>query len=124
MALLRSRAQRVFTGVSATLLLLLAANLPFDAGATPVGGFSRRMEPGRLELVRSDTHSPQSFWLAGNTEGLKWAPRTRLGGRNQWRVHLPLWIPLAGSLAWCAWSWRAPRGGRPQSPKNDAMRAA
>jgi hypothetical protein len=108
----RARARGLSTGLSATLLLLLALNVPFYAGSTPVQGFSWRMESGRVELWRSDTKSPKSFWVAGNTEGLKWAPRVRIHGADDWRVILPLWIPLACALAWCAWAWRAPHASR------------
>lgn len=108
------RARWISTGLSAGLLLLLAANLPFYAGSTPVQGFSWRMESGRLELWRSDNKAVQGFWLAGNSEGLKWAPRVRIHGPDAWRVHLPLWIPLVGALAWCAWTWRMRSGGRAQ----------
>jgi hypothetical protein len=105
----RVRARRASTGLSVALLLLLAANVPFYAGSTPMEGFSWRMESGRLELWRSDTKAPKSFWVAGNTEGLKWVPRVRIHGADDWRLVLPLWIPLLGALAWCAWSWRPPR---------------
>jgi hypothetical protein len=102
----RLRARRVATGLTVALLLLLAANVPFYAGSTPVDGFSWRMESGRLELWRSDTKSAKSFWVAGNTEGLKWAPRVRIHGTDNWRLLLPLWIPLVGALVWCAHTWR------------------
>jgi hypothetical protein len=102
----RWRSRWLSTGLSAALLALLALNVPFYAGGTPVEGFRWRMEHGCLSLLRSDVVRLQSFWVAGNTEGLRWTPRVRIHDSDHWRVILPLWMPLVAALAWCAWSWR------------------
>lgn len=113
----RLRSRSVSTALSAALLALLALNVPFYAGGTPVEGFSWRMEHGCLSLWRADTKRPKSFWIDGNTEGLRWAPRVRIHSADDWRVIVPLWIPLVGALAWCAWSWKRAAS---QSPNNEA----
>lgn len=117
----RFRSRWLSTGLSAALLALLALNVPFYAGGTPVEGFSWRLEHGCLSLWRSDTKRPKSFWVAGNTEGLRWTPRVRLHGTDNWRVILPLWMPLAAALAWCAWSWRR---AEHHSPNREATSSA
>jgi hypothetical protein len=108
------RARWAATGLTAALFLLLAANVPFYSGSTPVDGFSWRMEHGRLTLWRSDVQTASGFWLDWNSEGLHWSPRVKINGPDDWKLTLPVWIPLAGALAWCYVAWR-PRGTAPSS---------
>jgi len=114
MRLARVRSRWVAVALAAALALLLAASLPFYAGSTPVEGLSWRMEHGRLTVRRFGDKRPNSLWVAGNTEGLRWSPELELNGGDNWKVTLPLWIPLAGALAWCYVAWR-PRGTAPSS---------
>lgn len=102
----RARSRWTATALAGVLLLLLAANLPFYAGSTPVEGFSWRMEHGRLTLTRSELERPTGFWVDLNSEGLRWRPRAKIYGPSDWMVTLPLWMPLAAALAGCVWAWR------------------
>lgn len=105
----RSRWRWVATALTAGLLLLFVLNLPYYAGAS-TEGFRWRMEHGRLELQRSEVVSSKGFWVDGNTEGLRWSARARIHGVDDWRLIVPLWIPLLAAGAWCVSTWR-PRPG-------------
>lgn len=95
----RPRRARVSLGATLLLAALLVLNLPFYAGA---GGerIAWRMEHGRLTLRCSESARPQGFWVAPNSEGLRWSPSGRFHAWNYWTVTLPLWIPLAICLGW------------------------
>ena len=77
------------------LALLLLANVPFYAGSTVGAHHSWRMEHGRITLERKTSQNPQGFWIAPNAEGLRWAVEVKTWDSGEWRVTLPLWIPLA-----------------------------
>ena len=46
------------------------------------------------------------FWMDFNTERLRASADWRRAGPGDWTLTIPLWIPLALCLAWCAVSWR------------------
>ena len=109
-------ATRALAIVAAILLgILLLLNLPFYAGAGLGEGLSWRMEHGRLGITKGPGHERDDFWLALNSEGLKWKPEFR-GDSDAWEVQLPIWIPFATAVLWAA---LASSGRRPSDPHRD-----
>ena len=95
--------------VGAILILLLwILNLPFYSGA---GGphWRWRMEHGRLRIEhRAEAIQHETFYVALNTEGLKFDPEWDFRG-NDWMTDLPLWIPLALCVGLALASRSAPK---------------
>jgi ribosomal protein L37E len=87
------------------LLLLQIASLPFYAGASG-RWFRWRFEHGCLTIARSPWLANESFYIAMNTEGLRWTPHARISGVRDWELCIPVWIPLVTSVAWCVLAWR------------------
>jgi len=99
---------------AAAILLLYIANLPFYSGSTIGRSYAWRMEHGRLTIARSRTRNPESFYIAANSEGLRWSPALRYSALADWSVTIPLYIPLALTVAWSLRAWGAVRS-RPNS---------
>jgi hypothetical protein len=95
--------------VTAAVLLVYAANVPFYSGSALGSEFSWRMEHGRLTLKRSPVTADESFYVANNTEGLRFGFDSDYWRAGDWRVTIPLWAPLLLAVGWAAWAWR-PRG--------------
>ncbi|MEK6702911.1 MAG: hypothetical protein AABZ53_11650 [Planctomycetota bacterium] len=80
-------------------LALHVVCLPYYAGSS-VGGFLRwRLEHGRLTVKQSQVESHEAFYVANNTEGLRWAPAGRFFDWKEWSVTVPLWMGWGPSLA-------------------------
>ncbi len=94
------------TSVAALLALLLVANLPFYAGASLNEHTTWRMEHGRITFERRARVRQESFWVAANTEGLRWSFDAREYGDEHWELTVPLWFPLLLASLACLWSWR------------------
>jgi len=92
--------------VTAALLLLFAANVPFYSGSALGPELSWRMEHGRLTLRRSPVTASETFYVANNTEGLRFAFDGDFWQAGDWRMTVPLWAPLALAACWLAWAWR------------------
>jgi hypothetical protein len=102
-------------GLFATVVLALVylANLPLYAGSSLGPFISWRMEHGRLALERHAAQNPEAFYVAINSEGMRFAPECRVFSWRDWRVNVPLWLPLllavaVTSRAWTRWI-RRPR---------------
>lgn len=79
-------------------LLLFLLNLPYYSGWGN-GRFRWRMEHGRIKLeLRESAVNPESFYIASNTEGLRFAPQWSYGSAGAWMLNLPLWVPLGAGL--------------------------
>lgn len=94
-------------GLAATFLLALlyVANLPFYSGSSLGPFFSWRMEHGRLAVERHSADRRESFYVAINSEGMRFAPEWRTYSWSDWRVNIPLWMPLALTIAVSARAW-------------------
>ncbi len=111
-----------YLGVVACLLtvLLWAANVPFYSGWGRAH-FGWRMEHGRIKVEWSDEPrlGRESFYIAGNSEGLRWWPKWRLYSWTDGYVNVPLWMILIGEIGMTSWlfvrSRRDPSG--PDCPK-------
>lgn len=101
----RGRTRWLAAVALALVAAIYVANLPFYAGQTFDGGLSWRMEHGRVTIQRNPHLRPKPFWMDLNSEGLRWSAQWRAGA-DRWTLTIPLWIPLALCLAWCAVSWR------------------
>lgn len=97
------------TAAALAVLVLYVANLPFYAGGGLGPRMGWRMEHGRVLVQREAAPRRRSFWIDGNTEGLRFAPEWGVSSPGVWRVNIPLWVPLAGALAIAAWGWRGRR---------------
>lgn len=100
----RRWARWISAGVTILLLMLYALNMPFYSGAGITARLHWRMEHGRLTVERTVAHR-ESFYIAINSEGLRFRPRWRYGSWDAWSVTIPLWAPLGLAAGWCAWVW-------------------
>ncbi len=100
----RSKATKILAGIAAVLALLWLLNLPFYSGSKLGAGMSWRMEHGRLTVRRSTSApSTSSFYIANNSEGMRWSPQFRAGDWGHWSVTLPLWIGFVMCVGGCVW---------------------
>lgn len=107
MVTLRRRISRWTAVIAVVLLIMLyVANLPFYSGASLTPHFSWRMEHGRLRLECSSVAHTESFYVALNSEGLRWAPQVSLHSLGNWMVNIPIWIALLPAIAWAFTAWR------------------
>ena len=111
------RTRRAAALLTLALALLLALNLPFYAGSNVGARHAWRMEHGRLTLQSRERVRQDGFWLAGNTEGLRFAHEWHRWPTGEWELVVPLWMPLAAAVVlWLALRARARRlsgGGTP-----------
>lgn len=119
MALRRRRTwlwRSVATLAVAAILLLYLACLPFYSGSALPLGLSWRLETGRLNLKRSPVGSTETFYVAVNSESMRFKPEFRVWSPSDWSLTIPLWMPLLLALAAAAWAWRPTTSG-PRVPK-------
>lgn len=95
-------------------VVLLALNIPLYAGGS-IDGFRLRMEHGRILAQRSDAISAKAPWIDVNTEGLRWRPGYTIHSPDDWRVLVPLWIPLGVAMAEAWWLGRKRRSAKQQA---------
>jgi hypothetical protein len=105
----RGRTRWLAASSAAFVFVLYLANLPLYAGQSFEGGFSWRMEHGRITVSQDPRTHAKPFWVDWNTESLRWSAQWRRLSPEGWVLTLPLWIPLAACLAWCGVSWRRSR---------------
>lgn len=83
------------------LTLLLAGvqilSVPFYAGSRIGGWGAWRLENGRLTIWRRAGGTSESFFIANNTEGLRFMPMAQLWSLREWRVVIPVWMPLVAA---------------------------
>lgn len=95
------------------MVALYVLSLPYYAGSTIGSRFAWRLEHGRLTLGPCPPHT-EAFYIALNSEGLRFAPAYRFDDWNAWQATLPLWMPLLAAAVWSLWAWRVrarPGGG-------------
>lgn len=108
------------------LLLLMVLSLPYYAGstihaslgagdamATGAWRLSWRLEHARLTITCRPDFVPgvqlhEPFWIAHNSEGLRWMPAGRFARAGDWHVTVPLWMVFvlcagASVFAWRSW---------------------
>jgi hypothetical protein len=102
----------LFTAATALLLLLYYLSVPFYSGSSLGPHGSWRFEHGRIKLQYSPSTFHESFYIANNSEGLRFAPQLRASALNDWFINLPLWVPFAltTTAAVLLWRSRYPRG--------------
>jgi|GEM_PF-3347109 len=90
----------------ALLLVLHVLCVPFYTGASISPTLHWRLEHARLTVKRTPPRSMEGFFVAHNSEGLRFAPDFHVYGPGDWFVRLPLWLPitLVGSLTSLAWT--------------------
>lgn len=103
-----SRSWLFRTGFAGAILigLLWIMNLPFYSGA---GGphLRWRMEHGRFRIEhRSEPIHPETFYIALNSEGLRFGPEADFDG-DDWMINLPLWIPFLACVGLALWGRRS-----------------
>lgn len=113
----RPRPRRILRWLSATVLALLLAlhvlAVPFYAGSTLPVGLSWRFEHARLRVERRPQGTRESFYIALNSEGLRFGPQWRLHSWHSWMINIPLWMLIAPSLGLTIWSWMPVRDRSP-----------
>jgi len=116
-ATLKRWVRRLALSGAIVLGLLWVLNLPYYSGA---GGpqWRWRMEHGRLKIEhRSEPISPETFYIAPNSEGLRFNPEFDFHG-GDWSVVVPLWIPFVACLVVAV---RGRRAG-PEKPRRSDQR--
>jgi hypothetical protein len=110
---LRTRAFNRYPALLLTILLLtlFLANLPFYSGSTLGPTLSWRMEHARLTIQRRPSQNPESFYIAPNSEGLRWGWDFHYNAPKDWFIRVPLWTPILLSLAWTIYAWFPRRRG-------------
>ncbi|MBS0197381.1 MAG: hypothetical protein JSR77_11550 [Planctomycetes bacterium] len=91
------------------IALLQLASIPFYAGSSLGPRASWRFEHGRITFTRNDTLNPEPFYVALNSEGLRWSFEARRYSATHWFMTVPLWFPFLLTAAW-AWRYRRRRG--------------
>ncbi|MHC4939714.1 MAG: hypothetical protein ACYTHK_12145 [Planctomycetota bacterium] len=99
------RLRWILLGCTLALLLLYPLNLLVYAGQSIPPDYRWRFEHGRLTIRHGDNVGTESFYLAPNSEPLRFAPRWRSCDPANWEVAIPLWMPLllfagATALVW------------------------
>jgi hypothetical protein len=87
------------------LSMLFVANLPFYSGSTIGRNLAWRLEHGRLTLRARPGQNPESFYLAVNSEGLRWACEFRYAAASDWLICVPLWMPVLLCWTWAVSAW-------------------
>jgi hypothetical protein len=87
------------------LVLLYAANMPFYSGSSVGPHWSWRMEHGRIKIERGASVAHESFYVAINSEGLRFRPEWRFDDLGNWYVNIPLWLPLGLVVLVTAGAW-------------------
>lgn len=96
-------AKRIFAWMLAAVSVLLAAlyvlSVPFYSGSSVGSRLCWRMEHGRLKVeCRPRGRNPESFYIAINSEGLRFAPDWHVYSAGNWFFNVPLWVPLGASV--------------------------
>lgn len=104
----RGRTRWLAVAAAGLIAAIYLANLTFYAGQTFESGLKWRLESGRLTTSLRPAHQgrPKPFWIDLNNGDLRWSAEWHRAGSADWSLTIPLWIPLALCLAWCAVSWR------------------
>ena len=99
--------------VSVLLCVLYFLNMPFYSGSTLTTWCAWRMEHGRMKVeVRASGVANENFYIAINSEGLRFKPELRVSRWDDWMVNVPLWMPVLASTGGSAWLFRASRRER------------
>lgn len=103
----------LLAAASVLIVALYVANIPFYAGSTAGSRLTWRMEHGRFKFeCKPPPRNLESFYIAANSEGLKFAPDWHIYSAGDWFFNLPLWVPLAATTFGSAllfWSTRTRR---------------
>lgn len=91
--------------LAASLILLNILCLPLYSGASISPRFHWRLEHGRLTLRATPPFNTETFYIALNSEGLRFAPEAQFNTLGDWTLTIPLWIPalacITGALLLC-----------------------
>lgn len=89
----------VLAAASALLCGLYVLSVPLYSGSSVGSRMSWRMEHGRLKVeCRPAGRNPESFYIAGNSEGLRFAPDWHVYSAGDWFFNVPLWVPLGACV--------------------------
>lgn len=98
---------------AALVLALWLLNRPFYAGSRIASIGSWRLEHGRL-TVNWGRPSTESFYIAINSEPVRWAAEFTSYTPGEWQIVMPLWIPELMALGLAGVAWRLEcRAARP-----------
>ena len=87
-------------GLTAAVLLFILniLSLPFYSGASISPRFHWRLEHGRLTLRATPPFNTESFYIAHNAEGLRFAPEAQFTTPGDWMLTVPIWIPALACI--------------------------
>lgn len=69
-------------------------SIPLYAGSGIGSDYSWRLEHGRFSFERNPGLASESFFIAPNSEGLRFQPAWNSFGGGGFTVSIPLWMPL------------------------------
>jgi len=102
----------LLAATSVLLAVLYFLNVPFYSGSSLGSHFAWRMEHGRMGVRVAPFSLHEQFYIAPNSEGLKFLPESHWWAWNDWNFHLPLWMPLGASVLGSAGLFYVTRRGR------------
>ncbi|MFT7463515.1 MAG: hypothetical protein ACI9EF_001859 [Pseudohongiellaceae bacterium] len=95
------------------IVCVLLLNTVVYAGAS-LGNFRWRLEHGRLllQVAQNIGLSPEAFFVAPNSEPLRFTINGDWSGMSSWWIALPLWVPFVFAAGWWIRSRRVPSQDR------------
>lgn len=91
--------------ISLGLVILYVLSVPFYSGSALPLKCAWRLEHGCLKFERKSAGTTESFYIAINSEGLRFLPECRVFNSPDWMVNIPLWIPLLAIGGWTTRAW-------------------
>lgn len=88
------------------VLALTLLNIPFYAGSSLGSSAAWRLEHGRLTVKWGAASGNESFFIALNSEGLKWAPRCSFASIREASLTIPLWMVFLGTSGVAVIVWK------------------
>jgi hypothetical protein len=99
-----STTTKILMACAAAIALLWLLNIPFYSGASVGEHTSWRLEHGRVTVRRTEfARRPRHFYVAPNSEGLRWSAEFRSFSSGAWSVALPLWWLILPCVVGAGW---------------------
>ncbi|MCX5691636.1 MAG: hypothetical protein NTV94_17900 [Planctomycetota bacterium] len=94
----RGITRALLIALASLLILLNILCLPLYSGASISPRFHWRLEHGRLTLRATPPFNTETFYIALNSEGLRFIPEAQFNTPSDWSLTVPLWIPALACI--------------------------